>query len=75
MKAADASREWIQNVISGYDMALVCAGIGGGTGGKRASVVAQLAKEQGSLVVAFVTYPFSLERSRKVKGRLEPCSS
>lgn len=68
MKAADASREEIRNVISGYDMVFVCAGMGGGTGGGGASVVAQLAKEQGSLVVAFVTYPFSLERSRKVKA-------
>ena len=68
MKAADASRAEISEVIAGYDMVFVCAGMGGGTGGGGASVVAQLAKEQGSLVVAFVTYPFSLERSRKAKA-------
>ena len=49
-------------------MVFVCAGMGGGTGGGGASVIAQIAKEQGSLVVAFVTYPFSLERSRKEKA-------
>ena len=68
MKAAEASREEIRELLAGYDMVFVCAGMGGGTGGGAAPVVAQLAKEQGSLVVAFVTYPFSLERSRKVKA-------
>jgi cell division protein FtsZ len=67
-KAADASREDIREAISGYDMVFVCAGMGGGTGGGSAPVVAQIAREQGSLVVAFVTYPFALERSRKMKA-------
>lgn len=67
-KAADASREEIREAIRGYDMVFVCAGMGGGTGGGSAPVVSQLAREQGSLVVAFVTYPFALERSRKMKA-------
>jgi cell division protein FtsZ len=67
-KAADASREEIREAISGYDMVFVCAGMGGGTGGGSAPVVSQIAREQGSLVVAFVTYPFALERSRKMKA-------
>ncbi len=67
-KCADASKDEIVEAISGYDMVFVAAGMGGGTGGGAAHVVARLAKEQGSLVVAFVTYPFSLERSRKNKA-------
>ena len=67
-KAADASRAEISEVISGYDMIFLCAGMGGGTGTGSAPVIAQLAREQGSLVVAFVTYPFSLERIRKQKA-------
>jgi cell division protein FtsZ len=67
-KAAESSREEIREAIKGYNMLFLCAGMGGGTGGGSAPVVAQLAREQGSLVVGFVTYPFSLERSRKLKA-------
>ncbi|MGC8495933.1 MAG: cell division protein FtsZ [Candidatus Micrarchaeia archaeon] len=67
-KAADASREEISKAIEGYNMVFIAAGMGGGTGGGAAPIVAQLAKEMGALVVAFVTYPFSLERSRKTKA-------
>jgi cell division protein FtsZ len=68
MKCADASRREIQDALSGYDLVFLAAGMGGGTGGGSIPLVAQMAREQGSLVVAFVTYPFSLERSRKVKA-------
>jgi cell division protein FtsZ len=67
-KCAEASKEEIKNAISGYDMIFLAAGMGGGTGGGAIPTVAQMAREQGSLVVAFVTYPFSLERSRKQKA-------
>jgi cell division protein FtsZ len=67
-KAAEASRNEIAEAISGYDMIFLCAGMGGGTGTGSAPIIAQLAREQGSLVVAFVTYPFSLERIRKQKA-------
>jgi cell division protein FtsZ len=67
-KAAEASSREIMALIEGYDMVFLAAGLGGGTGGGAAPIVARLAREQGSLVVAFVTYPFSLERSRKTKA-------
>ncbi len=54
-KAADASRTEITNLLQGYDLVFLAAGMGGGTGGGSAPVVAQIAREQGSLVVAFVT--------------------
>ncbi|MEM0202227.1 MAG: cell division protein FtsZ [Candidatus Micrarchaeaceae archaeon] len=68
MKAAEASQGEILETIKGYDMVFVSAGMGGGTGGGSAPVIAKLAKEEGALVVGFVTYPFSLERSRKTKA-------
>lgn len=67
-RCADASRKEIMDAISGYDLVFLAAGMGGGTGGGSIPLVAQMAREQGSLVVAFVTYPFSLERSRKQKA-------
>ena len=68
MKAAEASQGEILEAIKGYDMVFVSAGMGGGTGGGSAPVIAKLAKEEGALVIGFVTYPFSLERSRKTKA-------
>ncbi|MGC8587385.1 MAG: cell division protein FtsZ [Candidatus Micrarchaeia archaeon] len=67
-KAAEASAAEISAAISGYDLIFLCAGMGGGTGGGSAPIIAKLAREQGSLVVAFVTYPFALERSRREKA-------
>lgn len=67
-KCAEASKREIMDAIGGYDMVFLAAGMGGGTGGGSVPLVAQMAREQGSLVVAFVTYPFSLERSRKQKA-------
>jgi len=42
--------------------------MGGGTGGGAAPIAAQIAKEQGAIVVAMVTYPFALERARKKRA-------
>jgi cell division protein FtsZ len=67
-KCADASRAEISKAISGYDLVFLAAGMGGGSGGGAIPLVAQMAREQGALTVAFVTYPFSLERSRKQKA-------
>jgi cell division protein FtsZ len=64
-KAAEASKEDIRAAIQGNNMIFIAAGMGGGTGGGSAPVIAQIARDEGMLVVAFVTYPFSLERSRK----------
>lgn len=67
-KAADVSREEIRQAVSGYNMVFIAAGMGGGTGGGSAPVIAEIARDEGALVVAFVTYPFALERSRKKKA-------
>ncbi len=67
-KAAEASKEEIRAALQGNNMVFIAAGMGGGTGGGSAPVIAEIAKEEGMLVVAFVTYPFALERSRKNKA-------
>ncbi len=67
-KAVDISRDEITKALEGYDLVFVCAGMGGGTGTGSAAPVAKIAKELGSTVIASVTYPFALERSRKQKA-------
>lgn len=66
-KAAEESRELIEESIRGADMVFVTAGMGGGTGTGAAPVIAQIAKEMGILTVGVVTKPFTFEG--KVRGR------
>jgi cell division protein FtsZ len=67
-KCADVSRADLERVLEGYNLVFVAAGMGGGTGTGAAPIVARVARELGSVVVATVTYPFSLERSRRFKA-------
>ena len=67
-KAAEVDRQAIEDVVAGAQLVFLCAGMGGGTGTGAIPVVAQIAKEQGAIVVAMVTYPFDLERVRKLKA-------
>ncbi len=67
-KAAEIDRQQLEEVVSGAQLVFLCAGMGGGTGTGSISVMTQIAKEQGAIVVSMVTYPFDLERVRKVKA-------
>src|SRR5690625_4699141 len=66
-KAAEESREQIEEVLQGADMIFVTAGKGGGTGTGAAPVIAQIAKDVGALTVGVVTRPFSFEGIRRQK--------
>ncbi len=68
MKAAEVDRHLIEETFAGTQLVFLCAGMGGGTGTGSIRVAAQIAKEQGAIVVAMVTYPFDLERIRKAKA-------
>ncbi len=60
-KAAEEDVESITEIVSGADMVIITAGMGGGTGTGSAPVVARIAKEQGALTLAVVTTPFDFE--------------
>jgi cell division protein FtsZ len=64
-KAAEESREQIEEALSGADMVFVTAGMGGGTGTGAAPVVAEIAKELGALTVGVVTRPFTFEGRKR----------
>jgi cell division protein FtsZ len=64
-EAAVESAEEIREALAGARMIFICAGLGGGTGSGAAPYVAQLAREAGSLVVAFATLPFGFEGKRR----------
>ncbi|MEM2963307.1 MAG: cell division protein FtsZ [Candidatus Anstonellales archaeon] len=67
-KAAEVDRALLEKELEGAHLVFLCAGMGGGTGTGAAPVIAQIAKEQGAITVAMVTYPFNLERARKLKA-------
>jgi cell division protein FtsZ len=67
-KAAEESAEEMYEVLKGSDMVFITAGMGGGTGTGGAAVVAQIAKEVGSLTIGVVTRPFTFEGSRRIQS-------
>ncbi len=68
MKCAEVDRASLEQLLSGTHLVFVCAGMGGGTGTGAAPVIAQIAKDQGAIVVSMVSYPFALERARVKKA-------
>jgi len=64
-RAAEETRQEIQEALSGSDMVFITCGMGGGTGSGASAVVAKIAKEIGALVIAIVTKPFSFEGAQR----------
>ncbi|EHL76803.1 MULTISPECIES: cell division protein FtsZ [Bacillus] len=64
-KAAEESKEQIEEALKGADMVFVTAGMGGGTGTGAAPVIAQISKDLGALTVGVVTRPFTFEGKKR----------
>lgn len=70
-KGAESAKESLVEIkesLNGSDMVFVCAGMGGGTGTGGAPIVAQVAKDTGSIVIGTVTMPFKIEKARVDKA-------
>ena len=65
-KAAEESRNNIAKAIENTDMVFIAAGMGGGTGTGASPIVADIAREAGTLTVAVVTKPFNFEGKRRM---------
>ncbi len=66
-KAAEESRDVIEDALRNTDMVFITAGMGGGTGTGAAPVVAEIARELGALTVGIVTKPFKFEGRKRMK--------
>lgn len=64
-RAAEETRQEIQEALSGSDMVFITCGMGGGTGTGASAIIAKIAKEVGALVIAVVTKPFSFEGAHR----------
>mgnify|MGYP001772688573 CR=1 FL=1 len=60
-EAAEESIDEIREALEGSDIVFISAGLGGGTGTGAAPLVAEVAKEEGAVVIGFVTLPFKFE--------------
>ncbi len=63
--AANEDMDQLRALVGGYDLIILLAGLGGGTATGAAPVVARLAREEGALVLAYVTTPFEFEGLRR----------
>ncbi|MEM0331791.1 MAG: cell division protein FtsZ [Archaeoglobaceae archaeon] len=63
-KAAELARNVLEELLANADMVFICVGLGGGTGTGSAPVVADIAKKQGAITIAFAQMPFKVERAR-----------
>ncbi len=68
LASAQESIDDIKKELEGADMVFVTAGMGGGTGGGAAPIVASIAKEAGALTVGVVTKPFLFEGKRRMSN-------
>ena len=67
-RAAEMARPTLEALLESADLCFITAGMGGGTGTGAAPVVAQIAKEQGAIVVGMVSYPFQVEKARLIRA-------
>lgn len=67
-RAAEMARTTLEGLLQDADLVFVTAGMGGGTGTGVAPVVAQIAKDQGAIVVGMVSYPFQVEKARLIRA-------
>lgn len=67
-KAAEESREELEQTVKGSDLVFVACGLGGGTGTGAAPVVAEIAKDSNALTIGFVTKPFWFEGHPRAKA-------
>lgn len=66
-RAAEETKEEIQESLKNTDMVFIAGGFGGGTGTGASPVVAKTAKELGILTVAVVTKPFFFEGQARMR--------
>lgn len=63
--AAMADKAKLEAMVEGVDLLFLTAGLGGGTGTSIAPILADMANKNGTVVIAFVAMPFTIERAER----------
>ncbi|MFP3872137.1 MAG: cell division protein FtsZ [Candidatus Natronoplasma sp.] len=67
-KCARHSKDELQKYVDGADIVFLTAGMGGGTGTGSAPVIADMANDEGALVMGVVTLPFEAEGKERMRN-------
>ena len=65
-RAAEETKEEIQEALKGADMVFIASGMGGGTGTGASPIIAKTARELNALTIGVVTKPFFFEGSQRM---------
>ncbi len=65
--AAQNEKEKIKKLLEGYDLCILVASLGGGTGSGAVSTFAKISKNLGNLTYGIFTLPFKFEREKKME--------
>jgi cell division protein FtsZ len=66
-RAAEETKEEIQEALKNSDMVFVAGGLGGGTCTGASPIVAKIAREMGALTIGVVTKPFMFEGQSRMR--------
>ena len=66
-RAAEETKNEIQDALKNANMVFITCGLGGGTGTGASPIIAEVARAQGSLTLAVVTKPFSFEGAERAR--------
>ena len=70
-QAAIENLDHLRDMVKGYDLIFVAAGMGGGTGTGAGPVVAKVARNEGALALALVTLPFTHEGQHRMEVAMD----
>lgn len=65
-RAAEETKEEIQEALKGADMVFIASGMGGGTGTGASPIIAKTARELNALTIGVVTKPFFFEGTQRM---------
>jgi cell division protein FtsZ len=65
-RAAEETKEEIQEALKGADMVFIASGMGGGTGTGASPIIAKTSRELNALTIGVVTKPFFFEGSQRM---------
>ena len=68
-KSALLVRDKIRELMKNTDVVFLATGLGGGTGTGASPVIAEIARDEGSLVISIATLPFNIEKLRLMRAK------
>jgi cell division protein FtsZ len=68
-KSAILASNELKGLFDGMDVVFITTGLGGGTGTGATPIIADMARNEGALVITIATMPFKIEKARFLKAK------